>query len=626
MCRIVGFIDKTSRKYDYKKVLCNMRDTMILGGPDAEGIYSDSFINLGHRRLSILGLSESGNQPMRYEDLILSYNGEIYNFSEIQLELEEFGYQFNTRTDTEILLKSFDKWGLESVNKFRGMFAFSIYNVTTKKTYLCRDRFGVKPLYYYINKDLFMFSSTVAAFHKHPSFEKHISKEAFSQYIQYGYINTPISIFENTFKLEPGHWLIINKDLKVTKKKYWIPEDVYERNEGLLENSSEKEILNNLEKILIKSFQLRTISDVPIGVFLSGGIDSTLITAILQKHNKDAVKTFTVGFKEDEYDESKWARKVAKYLGTKHYEYILTEDDLLEVLPELFNIIDEPLGDPSIIPTYLISKKASKEVKVVLSGDGGDEIFAGYDKFDILVNKTKKIKKPPYSYIKYIKPALAGKIYKILRPVLPKYTNFIGKYTKLLNLVNSKDFEDAYNISGQYFNDSEAKALLKNFTERKVHPLRSISDIHRVMSYETNTFLINDVLTKIDRATMASSIEGREPLLDHLILEYTSKIPEKYKLKSKKYLLKKILKRYIPEKYFMRPKQGFSIPIEKWLKGGLKKDVIATLNCEKYNFGLMHQNEVKILLEQFYEENKPIHNKIWLLYIFNKWIEHSYNL
>ena len=397
MCGIIGFIDRS--KQTSQKQLEEMRDSIAYRGPNSVGseFYDmDTYsIGLGHRRLSILDLSPLGTQPMYFNELTIIHNGEVYNFADIKEELIVKGYKFDSHTDTEVILKSFHAWGVECVHKFRGMFAFSIYNKVKDELYIFRDRAGVKPLYYHIADDLFLFGSELKTFYMHPKFKKIINKKALPYYFRFGYIPAPLSIFENTHKLKAGHYLLVNcKDNSYKEKAYWSVEDFYLKDKS---EDSEEIILEKLETLLLESFNLRMVSDVPVGVFLSGGVDSSLVTALLQKNSKTPLKTFTIGFEEKGYNEATFAKEIAEYLGTNHTEYYCTKDDMLSVIKDLPTMYDEPFGDSSAIPTLLVSKLAKEKVSVVLSGDGGDEAFLGYSKYFALEKIAKlqnsKIKK-----------------------------------------------------------------------------------------------------------------------------------------------------------------------------------------------------------------------------------------
>ncbi|MFC1671456.1 asparagine synthase (glutamine-hydrolyzing) [Spirochaetota bacterium] len=437
MCRITGFIDPNyNGSYKIEKTAVSMRDTMIYGGPDDGGLHFDKNIGLAlcHRRLSIIDLSNLGHQPMEFDNLVITFNGEVYNFKDIREDLEKEGYKFESNSDTEVVLKAFHRWGIKCVHKFRGMWAFAIWNKTEKEIILCRDRVGVKPLYWYYKDSLFMFSSELKAFHQHPKFHKEIDELSLSLFFQYGYINAPHSIFKNTYKLEPGHFLIF-KNGNIKKEKYWTLEDYFnkgadERDKWL--KKGENEVADELEHILTKSFKLRMVSDVPVGVFLSGGIDSSLVTALLQKEFTTPLKTFTIGFHEKKYNEAEWAKKVSMHLGTDHTELYCTPKEAYNVIPKLPELYDEPFGDSSAIPTLLVSQLAKRDVKVSLSADGGDEQFYGYERYNEFDSLTVGWRNILFTIATGIfQPEIANKLYDTFKFILPKINAFKENFLQL---------------------------------------------------------------------------------------------------------------------------------------------------------------------------------------------------
>ncbi len=636
MCRIVGFWDLHYKKnYNIKKVIETMRDTMIHGGPDDAGIYIDTAngLALGHRRLSILDLSSTGRQPMEFENLVITYNGEVYNFKEIRRELETYGYKFISNSDTEVILKAFHKWGLRAVHKFRGMFAFAIWNKEEEKLILCRDRAGVKPLYWCYKDGLFMFSSELKAFHKHPKFEKKINYSAFSLFLQYGYIPAPYSIFENTYKLEPGCFLIVDKNGILKKEKYWDIEEYFlegAKEKGKWLKKSEEELMEELENLLTESFKLRLVSDVPVGMFLSGGIDSTIVSTLLAKEGIK-LQTFTIGFYEKDYNEAHHARRIADYLGIEHTELYCTPKEAFDIIPKLPEIYDEPLADPSAIPTYLVSKLARTKVKVSLSADGADEQFCGYPRYLSIVDKIIKLNKIPFKkeisfLLNILNPEIIDKIYAYLKFIPFKYKNLKDRYMKLRKILQEKDFLTQYEISLKIFLEDDFENISMQTTpfELKDSSIKSLNVYSLVMLRDLKTYLPDNILVKVDRATMSVSLEGREPFLDHKILEWSSQLP--YELKCKngktKYLLKKFLNKYIPANLIERPKKGFEIPIYKWLRKDLKKMVLEYINSNSLkDIYTLNPSKIQKLLRN-YKENKNVnYAKLWVLFIFIIWKE-----
>jgi asparagine synthase (glutamine-hydrolysing) len=627
MCGIVGFID-FNKKSNFN-ILKNMTDVLHHRGPDDSGysFYTNEYahIGLGHRRLSILDLSAHGHQPMSFQNLEIIYNGEIYNFKEIGAELEKYGYSFESNSDTEVILKAYHKWGIKAVDKFNGMFAIAIYDKKDEKIILIRDRAGVKPLYYYYKNGYFLFSSELKSFHEHPMFKKEINTDALALFFQYGYILEPYSIFENTYKFPAGHYgelNIKNKEFKIYK--YWDIIDYY--NKPKL-NISFEEAKEKVKELLESAFEYRMVSDVPVGVFLSGGYDSSAVTAILQKDRSEKLKTFSIGFHEKKYNEANYAKKIAEYLGTDHTEYYCTQKDAQELLPLLCEIWDEPFGDSSNIPTTLVSYLARKEVKVSLSADGGDEVFGGYDKYTQTLKYRKLFSKVPFSKT----------FASIMETVNPNYLiginktyNFVNRYEKLKTLIKAKDEIEMMNGIVYYFQPSEVDKLLgktlkinTSFDYAMMLNLYNNS-IDKLMAIDYKTYLPDDILVKVDRATMSVSLEGREPLLDHRVIEFVSQLPSAYKVKdgNKKCILKSIVHDYIPKKLMDRPKMGFSIPLNEWLGDELRKYVLEYLNSEKVvKTEVLNPSEVERLKKQYLKNSNFSTNKIWLLLVFMMWYE-----
>lgn len=627
MCGIAGFCDFT-RKTN-KKVLKKMTDVLYHRGPDDSGysFYENEYANigLGHRRLSILDLSSNGHQPMKFEHLEIVYNGEVYNFKEIAKELENYGYIFESHSDTEVILKAYHKWGIKAIDKFIGMFAIAIYNKLDQKLILIRDRAGVKPLNYYWKNGMFMFSSELKSFHEHPKFEKEINSDALALFFQYSYILEPHTIFKHAHKLPAGHYAelnIQNRELKI--HKYWDVCESY--NKPKLDISFE-EAKAETEKLLKSACEYRMVSDVPVGMFLSGGYDSSAVTAILQKDRTEKLKTFSIGFYEEKYNEAHYAKKIAKHLGTDHTEYYCTQKDAQELLPLMCEIWDEPFGDSSNIPTTLVSRLARKDVKVSLSADGGDEIFGGYDKYTQTLKYLKVFSKIPF-------PKTFASIMETVNPKyllgLNKTYNFVNRYEKLKNLLKANDEIEMMCGVTYYFNPSEVDRLLgkrdsiKTSFDDKIF-LNSYNDtIDKIMAIDYKTYLLDDILTKVDRATMSVSLEGREPFLDHRIIEFVSRLPSKYKIndENKKYLLKSIVHDYISKELMDRPKMGFSIPLNEWFGDELKKYVLEYLDNNKIaKTGLLNVFEVEKLKKQWLKNSNFGANKIWLILTFMMWHE-----
>lgn len=626
MCGLVGFID--FNKNSNQITLIEMNKVIHHRGPDDEGFnfYEKENYQLGlaHKRLSILDLSKHGHQPMKFDNLEIIYNGEVYNFQEIKKELEKYNYNFESDSDTEVILKAYHKWGIKSIKKFIGMFSIVIYDKISNKLIIIRDRAGVKPLYYYEKDGLFLFGSELKSFHKHPYFKKELDYDGLASFFRYGYILAPYSIFKNTKKLNAGHYIEYNLATKEKIiNKYW---DVYDFYNKPKLNISENEAIDKIEDILSSSFKYTMVSDVPVGVFLSGGYDSTAVTALLQKDYTKKLKTFTIGFNSNEYDESKLAKEYSKILGTEHHEYIATEQDAINIIPSLSDIYDEPFGDSSAIPTTLVSQIAKKEVSVVLSADGSDEIFGGYGKhhgIPKLYSKFDKLKS--YKNIFNISRKIFQNKFVNQLNLLPNYNNKVNKF---YDMINTPTLEYIFNRSNYYLTDMELNKLIKyKFTlKTNFDTMSSIDDCNdftsKIMAVDYKTYMVDDILTKVDRATMSVSLEGREPFLDHRIVEFVAQLPIelKYKNSIPKYLLKQIVHKYIPKDIIDKPKRGFSIPLNDWYDKELKEYFFEFLNEKAIEeVGVLDFNFVKELLDRYENNEKFLIKNIWFIFIFQQW-------
>ncbi len=640
MCRITGFWDfRQTTNYNKDKIITDMRDTMVYGGPDDCGYYISKKKNvaLGHRRLSILDLSVTGHQPMKSNNsnIWITYNGEIYNFNEIKKELINKGYRFKSSSDTEVILKSYQEWGIKCIEKFIGMFAFVIWDEDNEKMVLIRDRAGIKPLYYYLKDGIFIFGSELKPFYKFPDFKKIINYDALFLFFQFGHIQAPYTIFKDTYKLEPGYYLELNKNGKLKKVKYWDIADYYKLPRI---KKNEKEIEEELEYLLIKSFKYRLVSDVPVGVFLSGGIDSSAVTALLQKNINSQLKTFTIGFDQPEYNEACYAKKVAEVLKTDHTEFYCTVDDLYDIFEKFQDIYDEPFGDSSGIPTYLVSKLARKNVKVALSADGGDELFAGYTKYEIVDKYYKYLSRVPFiirffgaGMLELLSPEFVEKLYENISCVfpLPKFTNLKDKFYKFRNIIKEDKLNNIFKVSGSYANRKLLDKILKNKYNVKlstnfdtIKQDKRMDNFSYMQMIDFKTYMPDDILTKVDRATMQNSLEGREPFLDHELVQYIAQLPWdlKYRNNISKWILRKILYKYVPEELLNRPKMGFGIPIYKWLRENLLNkynDVFDTKFLNRQNiFNINHLSE---LFNKFKNGKGVNAHFIWFVFIFQRW-------
>ncbi|NQY09685.1 MAG: asparagine synthase (glutamine-hydrolyzing) [Flavobacteriales bacterium] len=625
MCGISGFIDFNKKSSEL--VLEKMTHELQHRGPDDFGLCfertENANIGLGQRRLSILDLTAKGHQPMIFNEWIIVFNGEIYNFREISKELEGLGYKFNSGSDTEVIIKAFDKWGVKAVDKFIGMFAFVLYNKKTNKVFVFRDRAGVKPLFYYIKDGLFLFASELKSFHQHKGFIKEINYDSLSLFLQYNYIPTPYSIFNNTHKLRPGNYLEINLDNQdIEMKQYWSIEDCY--NKPKLDIGY-NEACDELEKLMISAFSYRMIADVPVGAFLSGGYDSTAVVAILQSLYSKKIKTFTIGYEEKQFDESNDARRIADYLGTDHHEKIVGPDDARSVLEQLPFVFDEPFSDNSVIPTLLVSQFARSNVKVALSGDAGDEIFGGYDKFNRSIAFTK--------YPSFIQSTLAGTMNLIKPehfPILRNTYNFSTRYEKMQEIWTNHTPSHALKTISQFITTSEANKYMAVKTKNKKtyfdisSELNGSNDaLNKLLAIDYKTFLLDNNLAKVDRATMSVGLEGREPFLDHRIIEFASRLPSSYKIRNgvNKHILKSIVHRYVPKELMDRPKKPFLAPLSNWFGDELKNYYYDFINEDKIKKDGIFTSEVVKLRDAFFSGKQVNNQKLWNILVFQMWKE-----
>jgi len=624
MCGIAGFID--FKHTGTEALLRQMTDAIVHRGPDDSGqnLYAtpNVLVGFGFRRLAIIELSELGHQPMEFEAAGLSiiFNGEVYNYKEIRQELETLGHTFRSHSDTEVILKSYAQWGTECVHRFIGMFAIAIYDRPQNKVVLFRDRAGVKPLFYSIGTTKILFGSELKVLMADKSFKKEINFSALALYFQRGYISAPHTIFNHTYKLLPGHHLTIDLSTQqTTLKKYWDVTDAY--NQPKLDISYD-DAKAEVEKLMLSAFQYRMVADVPVGIFLSGGYDSTAVAAMLQKNSTQKIKTFTIGFEDPKFNEAHHARQVADYLGTDHHEHICTYQDALNLITELPDIYDEPFGDTSAIPTTLVSRMAREQVTVALSADGGDEIFAGYPKY---FNAVKRIEQ--LQFLKGNSKSLSAKLFSLLQT--SENISQQNKMSKLTDFAAQGDDVARFDIISQAMSFYETQQLIHKDITRLHTPfqdgklLGSDNDLlSKFQATEYKTYMVDDILQKVDRATMRVSLEGREPFLDQRIIEYAARLPTAYKYKDGigKYLLKDIVHQYVPKAMMERPKMGFGVPLEKWLRHELKDVLLEVLNEKE----LKEQNIFNVArvmqLRDDYLAGKPVEfQRLSYLFLFQLW-------
>ncbi len=611
MCGIVGVWD-FKNKVD-KKRLNQMRDSLEHRGPDDKGTYVDGSIGLAQRRLSIIDLSKAGRQPMSNEDgnIWITYNGEIYNFKEIKEDLEKKGHKFESDTDTEVIIHAYEEYGEKCVSMFNGMFAFAIWDSNKKEIFLARDRIGQKPLVYYKDQDKFVFASELKAILLYPAVDKTIADEAITHYLSFGYVPTPKCIFEKMSKLPPGHYGVVDKKGNVKIEQYW---DVHFYKTI---KKSEKSHCKDIVKDLYEATEKRMISDVPLGAFLSGGIDSSAVVAMMSKISDLPVKTFSIGFEEQDFDETVYARQVADLFGTDHREEIV-KMDAINIMDDLVWHYNEPYADSSAIPTFYLSKMTRKHVTVALSGDAGDESFLGYpryvpDKYEIMSKVTPGFLKPSVSSF--------GKMFFSQGHKIPLFQQIGRKFDLLTMKEEEQYFEWLSNFNTYYKNktmnqvkESSKQILLQKADKYKAPMLKK-------QYFDFKHYLPDDILVKVDIASMAHSLEVRSPFLDHNLIASASRIPWKVKMKNleKKYLLKRALSGILPKNILYRKKAGFGVPLVHWFRKDLKDvsyDVL--LSKDASSRGYFNKSFIKKLLGS-HNRGADHSHKIWSLLFLEKW-------
>lgn len=638
MCRIAGFWDFRDSDVSYhpENTINAMQAVLAHGGPDDSGTAifhltnpKQSLLAFGHRRLSIIDTSKAGHQPMSWQHLTIIFNGELYNYAQIKHELQnQYGRQFTTQTDTEVLLQAWHQWGSDCLNKFNGMFAFALFDQQTQNLTLVRDRFGVKPLYWYQKNGLLLFASELKAFHKHPHFEPSLNAQAISLYLQQGYIQAPHCIYEESQKLPGGTLLQITAQGQITQQTWYSAAQVYANPIEL--PTTEPELITHLEKLLHQSFALRMVADVPIGVFLSGGIDSTTVAALLQQQFSQPLQTCTIGFDQPDLNEARHAKQIANYLKTQHTELYCTEADCRNLLPLLPTIFDEPFGDSSAIPTYLVAQLAKQQVKVSLSADGGDELFGGYTKYQATLSGFNQWQKLPAKQllsktIQLFNPDFLAKMLSLLPAIQKNHTNLSNKLYKLQRAVQANTISDFFAAASVYLSPKEQQLIYPVFCPRWQPDFQPQNN--RIVGYlgltDLLTYLEGDILTKVDRATMHNALEGREPFLDHRLVNFALSLPDAYKIKNgqTKYLLRQVLYKYVPKQLIDRPKQGFAIPITQWLHTILRQPLQALTHDQTFFADTqLQQPTVSRLINQFLNKKQYVNpHIIWFIYTFWVW-------
>ena len=631
MCGISGVIFFKENKFFSLDNLKKMTDSISHRGPDSSGLWvsENKRVFLGHRRLSILDLSKAGNQPMtssctRY---VITFNGEIYNFIELSKKLRStFNLNLKNGTDTIVLLELISKYGLKSALKYvEGMFAFALWDRKDKKLFLVRDRFGEKPLFYHINQNYLIFGSELKSIKKFPSINLKICENASFRYSMLGYIPAPNSIFKNTYKVMPSQIVSISHEEKISKYAYY---KIRQHNQYI--NIDYNKCKYRTKKILEESIKKMMIADVEIGCFLSGGIDSSLVALLMQKNSRKKIKTFNVGFNEKEYDESNFAKEVATKIGTEHYDIKVKVDDMINNLEDMVKIVDEPFSDSSIIPTFLVSKLASSKVKVVLSGDGGDEVFLGYNRYQLAHRVLTLANITPDSLRKFsswvLKKVPANFYDKLSEPFQKKFgihalSHKIYKLSNIMRFENNSDFYMKLNIlDNDILNDNSLDK--KNIFEK----YENYNLVESIQRNDLDFYLPNDILVKVDRASMINSLEVRSPFLHHNVVNNSFQTPQEYKLRNKvtKFILKDILSDYMSASFVNRPKMGFAIPIEKWIKNKNFENIIESIFNESdwTQFGWDSKRIIN-KWQQYKKYQSQTPQGIWMYLIAGLWLRNN---
>ena len=652
MCGITGFIDlrRGTPNDALRATAQRMADTLRHRGPDDAGVWVDAAagIALGHRRLSILDVSAAGHQPMISESgrYVITYNGEIYNFQELRHELEGSSRQrptFSGHSDTEVLLACFDRWGVEaSLPRLNGMFAFAVWDRQEHALHLCRDRMGEKPLYYGWMANVFLFGSELKALRACPEFRAEVNRDALALYLRHNCIPAPHSIYQGIYKLLPGRYLRLAGDTRMgtAPVPYWSLKEAVERGVGEPFRCTEQEATKQLETLLRDAVKIRMVSDVPLGTFLSGGVDSSTVTALMQSQSARPIRTFSIGVCDIEYNEAVDAAAVARHLGTQHTELYVNPAEAMAVIPKLPTMYDEPFADSSQIPTFLISQLARRDVTVGLSGDGGDEIFGGYNRHVWSDQLWKTIGWIPRSARRVAAAALTSfrvqsweSFFRMVDPILPakmKHRTPGYKLHKLAGVLGLQDRAAMYfglvshwiDPASVVIGGREPATALNTSGAWKIQP----SSIQEMMFLDAVTYLPDDILTKVDRASMAVSLEARVPFLDHRVVEFASRIPVSMKIRNAqgKWLLRQVLYRHVPRELVDRPKSGFGIPLAAWLRGPLRDWAQSLLDERRLrDDGFFHPQPIREKWEEHISGKMNWQYHIWDVLMFQAWLESS---
>jgi len=640
MCGFAGFWDfkKRHANVELDRIVTRMSDQIIFRGPDSSGAWTDERygLALAHRRLAIIDLSKSGHQPMVSQSgrSVIAYNGEIYNTDELRKLLSNEGVLCTGTSDTEVLLEACELWGVERALKaINGMFAFVLWDKASEKIVLARDRLGIKPLFFGFHHGVLYFTSQLRTLTAHPNWQPEINRDTLTTYFRFNYIPSPLSIYKGIQKLRPGYFTVINGEQNVSEQCYWS----LERHCHPLEDEEplgDEIIVEEFDRLLRDAVKRRMRSDVPLGAFLSGGIDSSTVVALMQSQSDRPVKTFSIGFNEKEYNEACHAKSIALHLGTEHHELYLPVNDAATIIPDLAGWYDEPFADSSQIPTYLVSKLAREHVTVSLSGDGGDELLAGYPRYLLGSQFYSRIKKIPLFLriglsrsIRCLSPATWDAVAKCIpKKFRPRHIG--NKAYKLSNiLLNSP--EDFYKTLVSVWNSPEDLVYQGVETYSWPQVNQQLTYVERMQFMDTVAYLPDDILTKVDRASMAVSLEARVPLLDHRVVELAWRLPMRYKLHGNetKWLLRRILEKHVPASLFTRPKMGFSVPIAEWLRGTLREWAEDLLSERKLQQGgYLNSSLIQKRWNEHLSGARNWEYALWGVLMFQSWYERYHHV
>lgn len=641
MCGIAGFLDlrKMRSATASEKIGRAMAHAIRHRGPDDADTWTDAAagLTLAHRRLSIIDLSSGGRQPMVSANgrWVIAYNGEVYNFRELRRDLQQSGQAFRGNSDTEVVLEACAAWGLEAtLQRLIGMFAFALWDRSEQVVYLARDRLGIKPLYWGHHGDVFMFGSELKALKAQPDWRPEVDRDSLTTYMRYGYVPSPMSIYKGISKLPPGSLLRFRPGGTAQISCYWDIRSI--ARDGVQERSalSDADAICQVEALLRDAVKRRLVSDVPLGAFLSGGIDSSCVAALMRDESAGPIRTFSIGFNEDGFDEAPHAKAVARHLGTDHTEHYVTPADALAVVPTLPDMFDEPFADSSQIPTYLVSAMTRRHVTVALSGDGGDELFGGYTRYVWGVAWWRRIGAVPLTGRKFVGDIIEGvpestwnhvfrAIPRRFRPPTP------GRKMHVLSNVLRIDNPDAlYRRQHTHWHQPEEIVLGGRQRYGALHDPSIADDIpnfaERMQLFDILTYLHDDILTKVDRASMAVSLEARVPILDHRVVEFAWRLPKHMKIREGrgKWLLRQVLKRYVPEALTDRPKMGFGVPIEAWLRGPLRDWAETLLDEQRLaREGYFNPAPIRQCWTDFITERTSSGYRLWTVLMFQAWLE-----